>query len=73
MHFALLRAFIGDNHRMARKPTYVHVVDGWDDSEGESYVRVFSTAAKAKRDVERWRAERAEHDVYVGVVRRRVL
>jgi hypothetical protein len=51
----------------------VFVVDAWDDDEQESYVRVFTTAEKAARDLERWKAKRKGHDVYAGVLRRRVL
>jgi hypothetical protein len=55
------------------KPEIVYVVDAWDDDEQESYVRVFSTAAKAKDDLERWKAERKGHSVFAGVLKRRVL
>ena len=51
----------------------VYVIDAWDDDAQESYVRVFSTAEKARRELERWRARRKAHDVYAGVVKRRVL
>jgi hypothetical protein len=51
----------------------VYVVDAWDDDAQESYVRVFSTAEKARRDLERWQAAREDHDTYAGVVKRRVL
>jgi hypothetical protein len=51
----------------------VYVVDAWDDDAQESYVRVFATAAKAARDLERWKARRAKHDLYAGVVKRSVL
>jgi hypothetical protein len=54
-------------------PQVVYVVDAWDDDEQESYVRVFSSAEKARRDLERWQAARAGHDTYAGVVKRRVL
>jgi len=59
---------------MPKKPEItVYVVDAWDDDAQESYVRVFSTAEKAARDVERWEARRAGHDLYAGVVKRKVL
>jgi len=51
----------------------VYVVDAWDDDAQESYVRVFTTAEKASRDLERWKAKRQGHDLYAGVLRRRVL
>jgi hypothetical protein len=50
----------------------VYVVDAWDDDAQESYVRVFSTAEKARRDLERWKARRKGHDLYAGVVKRKV-
>ncbi len=50
----------------------VYVVDAWDDDAQESYVRVFSTAAKARRDLARWKAEREDHDVYAGIVKRTI-
>ena len=52
---------------------FVYVVDAWDDDAQESYVRVFSTPEKAKRDLARWQAERPGHDLYAGVIRRKVL
>jgi hypothetical protein len=55
------------------KETTVYVVDAWDDDAQESYVRVFTTADKANRDLERWKAKRAGHDLYAGVLKRRVL
>jgi hypothetical protein len=55
------------------KPDVVYVVDAWDDDAQESYVRVFSTAEKAKRDLARWEAKRRGHDLYAGVLRRTVL
>lgn len=36
-------------------------------------MRVFATAEKAQRDRERWEARRKGHDVYSGVVKRKVL
>jgi hypothetical protein len=51
----------------------VYVVDAWDDDAQESYVRVFATAEKANRDLERWKAKRRGHDLYAGVLRRRVM
>ena len=51
----------------------VYVVDAWDNDAQESYVRVFTTADKANRDVERWKAKREGHEVYAGVVKRKVL
>ena len=50
----------------------VYVVDAWDDDAQESYVRVFATAQKARRDLERWKARRKGHDLYAGVVKRKV-
>ena len=52
--------------------TVVYVVDAWDEDAQESYVRVFATAQKAKRDLERWKARRKGHDVYAGVLKRKV-
>ncbi len=57
---------------MPAKPTYVYVVDAWDDDAQESYVRVFTTADKAADDLDRWKARRKAHDVYAGVLKRRV-
>jgi hypothetical protein len=51
----------------------VWVVDAWDDDAQESYVKVFDSAEKAQRDLERWRARRADHDTYAGVLKRKVL
>jgi hypothetical protein len=51
----------------------VYVVDAWDDDAQESYVRVFSTAEKARRDLRRWKAEREGHALFAGVLRRTVL
>jgi hypothetical protein len=51
----------------------VYVVDAWDDDAQESYVRVFATAEKAERDLARWRAKRKGHDLYAGVLKRKVL
>jgi hypothetical protein len=58
---------------MNRAAAFVYVVDAWDDSAGEAYVRVFTTAEKANRDLERWKAKRKKHDVYAGVWKRKVL
>ncbi len=57
----------------AAKGDVVYVVDAWDDDAQESYVRVFRTAAAAERDLARWQARRAGHDLYAGVLRRKVL
>jgi hypothetical protein len=51
----------------------VYVVDAWDDDAQESYVRVFTTAEKARRELARWQAKRKGHDLYAGVMRRKVL
>lgn len=51
----------------------VYVVDAWDDNAQESYVRVFSTEDKAKRDLERWTEKRTGHAVFSGIVKRKVL
>jgi hypothetical protein len=51
----------------------VYVVDAWDDDAQESYVRVFSTLEKANRNLERWKQHRKDHDLYAGVVKRKVL
>jgi hypothetical protein len=51
----------------------VYVVDAWDDDAQESYVRVFTTAEKAYRDLARWEARREGHDLYSGVLRRKIL
>ena len=60
---------------MARRPlpNFVYVVDAWDDDAQESYVRVFTTADKAQRDLTRWQAKREGHDLYDGVSKRKVL
>ena len=50
----------------------VYVVDAWDDDAQESYVRVFTSGEKARRDLARWRAKREDHSVFAGVLRRRV-
>ncbi len=54
-------------------PTAVYVVDAWDDDAQESYVRVFTTAAKANRDLARWTARRKGHNLFAGVLKRKVL
>jgi hypothetical protein len=51
----------------------VYVVDAWDDDAQESHVRVFTTAEKAKRELERWRARRKGHNLFAGVLKRKVL
>lgn len=51
----------------------VHVVDAWDDDAQESYVRVFATADSAHRDLVRWKARRKGHDLYAGVLKRKIL
>jgi hypothetical protein len=53
--------------------TFVYVVDAWDDDREESYVRVFSSVEKAKRDLLRWEEERLGHNTFAGIVRRKVL
>jgi hypothetical protein len=58
---------------MKAEPAVVYVVDAWDDDAQESYVRVFATEEKARRDLERWEAKREGHDTYAGVLKRRVL
>jgi hypothetical protein len=58
---------------MGRQADVVYVVDAWDDDDQESYVRVFSTAEKANRDLARWKANRKGHSVFAGVLKRRVL
>ncbi len=55
------------------KATNVYVVDAWDDDDQESYVKVFSTSEKAKQDLAKWKKEREGHDVYAGVLKRKVL
>jgi hypothetical protein len=50
----------------------VYVVDAWDDDAQESYVRVFSTLEKSNLDLERWKKRREGHDLYAGVVKRKV-
>jgi hypothetical protein len=57
---------------MDRVAAVVYVVDAWDDDAQESYVRVFTTAVKANRDLARWKAKRRKHTVYAGVLRRKV-
>ena len=37
------------------------------------YVRVFTTAEKANRDLARWKARRKGHSLYAGVLKRKVL
>jgi hypothetical protein len=54
-------------------PIDVYVVDAWDDDAQESYVRVFTTAEKAHRDLERWKARRPDHNVYAGILKRKIL
>jgi hypothetical protein len=54
-------------------PNVVYVVDAWDDDAQESYVRVFTTAAKANHDLERWKLRRDGHNLFAGVVKRKVL
>jgi hypothetical protein len=51
----------------------VYVVDAWDDTAQESYVRVFATTEKAELDLARWRAKRKGHDLYAGVLKRKIL
>jgi hypothetical protein len=51
----------------------VYVIDAWDEDAQESYVRVFSTADKARADLARWEAKRQDHDLYAGVVKRKIL
>jgi hypothetical protein len=51
----------------------VYVIDAWDDDAQESYVRVFTSAEKANLDLARWKAKREDHDLYTGVVKRKVL
>lgn len=51
----------------------VYVVDAWDDDDQESYVRVFTTADKAKHDLARWKARRKGHNLFAGVLKRLVL
>jgi hypothetical protein len=61
---------------MPPKPTkvsVVYVVDAWDDDAQESHVSVFADADDAKRALARWKKRRAGHDVYAGVLKRRVL
>lgn len=58
---------------METAPDVVFVVDAWDDDAQESYVRVFSTAEKAHRDLERWKARREGHSLFAGVLKRKVL
>jgi hypothetical protein len=51
---------------------HVFVVDAWDDDAQESYVKVFRTADAARRDLAAWKAKRRDHDVYAGVLKRKV-
>jgi hypothetical protein len=51
----------------------VYVLDAWDDDEQESYVRVFSSNEKAKRHLEQWTETRKGHEIYAGIVKRKVL
>lgn len=50
----------------------VYVVDAWDEDAQESYVRVFTSGEKARRDLLRWTARREGHSVFAGVLKRRV-
>ena len=52
---------------------FVYVVDAWDDDDQESYVSVFKRAEDARQDLKRWKAERKGHDLYAGVLKRKVL
>jgi hypothetical protein len=36
-------------------------------------VRVFTTAEKAQRDLARWKARRAGHSVFAGILKRKIL
>jgi hypothetical protein len=58
---------------MQRTRDVVYVVDAWDDDAQESYVGVFATAESAAKDLGRWRKKRKGHDLYAGVLKRRVL
>jgi hypothetical protein len=58
---------------MERTHDVVYVVDAWDDDAQESYVRVFGIRLEAERDLARWRAKRKGHDLYAGVLKRKVL
>jgi hypothetical protein len=58
---------------MTQKNNVVYVVDAWDDDAQESYVRVFSTAEKANQDLARWEAKRRRHNLFAGVLKRRIL
>ena len=58
---------------MSALSNVVYVVDAWDDDAQESYVRVFTTAEKAHRDLARWKARRKDHNLFAGVLKRRVL
>ncbi len=51
----------------------VYVVDAWDDDAQESHVSVYADREAADRALARWKAKRASHDVYAGVLKRRVL
>jgi hypothetical protein len=57
---------------MKREGSAVYVVDAWDDDAQASYVRVFTTAEKARSDLERWEANREGHNTFAGVLKRRV-
>ena len=50
----------------------VYVVDAWDDDDQESYVRVFAAEEKAKSDLVRWKAKRDGHNLFAGVLKRKV-
>ncbi len=52
---------------------YVYVVDAWDDDAQESHVRVFTTAEKARRELERWWAARQGHNLFAGILKRKIL
>ncbi len=52
---------------------YVYVVDAWDDDAEESHVRVLTTAEKARRELEPWKAAGSRHNLFAGVLKRRVL
>ncbi len=53
--------------------TEVYLIDAWDDHAQESYVRVFSSAEKAARDLGRWKDRRKGHNLFAGIVKRKVL
>jgi len=54
------------------QPLFVYVVDAWDDDARESCVRVFSTRRRprGRREVGE---EARGHDLYAGIVKRKVL